>query len=191
MLLEKVKCPNCGAPVNIRARDAFARCSYCGGQFRLMQDARIYQADAGIIMSANLLAREAAARWLDERWALLQIARSDAEAHHQRKMWQLEHEGALLSLWPLLSVLAFVVGLIFILAGGIGGFAGASLIVSGLVLSLRGWRAQDRLADYEEEIAHRFGETMTQFYHREVVLRQHRQRIQAQIEALMGAMRSA
>ncbi len=179
MLLEKVKCPTCGAPVNIGSRDALARCSYCGGQFRIARDAY------GAQLAADFLARAAAARWLEEQSTMLQVGRAAAEARHQREMWQFEREGALLSFWPLLFILALVLGLIFILVGGIGAFAGAALVASGVALSLLGWQAQNRLADHEERSARLFGETMAQFDRREAGIRRQRERILTQIEALI------
>ncbi|MCC7354955.1 MAG: hypothetical protein IT330_14520 [Anaerolineae bacterium] len=190
MLLEAVRCPTCGALVNIGAQDAFARCSYCGGQFgvtRGLYGARL-AAPAGITVSAQLLASTEAARWLEESSAILQAGRTAAEARHQREMWRLEHEGALLSFWPLLLVTTFVLGPIFILVGGMGVLAGATFIISGLALSLRGWQAQGRLADSEEKTVRRFSETMAQYDRRAAGIMQTTERIQTQIEAMIGAM---
>jgi hypothetical protein len=188
MLLENVHCPNCGSLLPFRAEDTPVRCAYCGGEFRFRREARDHLAGAGMTASMNLLAREAAARWLEERRAVLQAAKSAAEARHQREMWRLEHEGAVLSFWPLLFVSALMVGMIFILTGGVGTVAGATFIVAGVVLSVRGWMAQNRLADSEEGSARLFGEMMAQFDRREARLRLDRERIGSQIERLIGAM---
>jgi hypothetical protein len=180
MLLENVRCPHCGAPLQIGSQQQVVFCEFCGSRFQVRRDAALERTD--------LLTIAASARWLDELLTVLEAGKSAADARHQREMWRLEHEAAWLSFWPLCLVTALVIGMVFILTGGYVEYAGAVFVVAGIVLSWYGWRAQSRHTAYEQEVGRKFVETMAGLEQREQGIRRSRTKIQTQIESLLGAM---